>query len=85
MALTDIVDNVGIYQNAENAARGNVGTLVDIIGKPNVERIFQTQPTIAQVQSGVQYGQQGTELTGTFSGGGGSGGIRLAGHGGLAS
>ena len=71
MALTDIVfdDN-----NSSAAARGDIGTLDDILARDGMSsRLLLAVPVVADVKSGVQYGQQGTELTGTYvaSGGGG--------------
>ncbi len=69
MALTDIVfdDN-----NSAAAARGNIGTLADILSRAGFShRLSLVVPAIGDVKSGVQYGQQGNSLTGTYVGGGG--------------
>lgn len=69
MALTDVLF---MSANAAEADRGDVGTLEDILPDEMSNSVFLTLPTVAQVQSGVAYGQQGDELTGTASGGGGN-------------
>lgn len=70
MALTDIVfdDN-----NSAAAARGDIGSAVDSLSPQMSHRLLLAVPVIADVKIGVQYGQQGTELTGTYVGGGGGG------------
>lgn len=69
MALTDIVSEGGM---SSAAARGDIGTLVDILARDGMSNsLFLTVPLEAQVQIGVEYGQQGTELTGSYVGGGG--------------
>jgi hypothetical protein len=69
MALTDIVSEGG---ESSAAARGDIGTLTDILSRDGMSGYcFLTVPAIADVKSGVEYGQQGTELTGTYIGGGG--------------
>ena len=70
MALTDVVFMSG---NSASAARGDIGTLTDILPGLLSHRLLLVVPLVGQVQSGVAYGQQGTELTGTFVGGGGAG------------
>lgn len=73
MALTDVLF---MSANAGKADRGNVGSLSDAILASMTNRLFMTVPTAAQVEAGVTFGQQGTELTGSFvGGGGGSGGM----------
>ena len=81
MALTDVVSGV----QTDLLTRGNSGTVVDVDSERRVDKLFIDVPVVGEVQSGVQYGQQGTELTGSYVGGGSGGGIRVAGHGGLAS
>ncbi len=67
MALTDALGGA----NASNAARGNVGTLVDTLGQSrNSGYSYVLLPASAQVQSGVQFGLQGTQYTGSYTGGG---------------
>lgn len=73
MALTDIVSEAGMSANASLADRGDVGSLVDQLGDPNVSRLYITLPDVAEVQSGVVFGNQDSE-TGTYVGGGGGGG-----------
>jgi len=53
-------------------ARGNGGVVNDIqtLDKA-IHEFFLVIPTVGQVTLGVNYGQQGTELVGTASGGGG--------------
>lgn len=68
VALTDVLF---MSANAAEADRGDVGTLEDILPDEMSNSVFLTVPTVAQVQSGVEYGQQGNELTGTYVGGGG--------------
>lgn len=67
MALTDIVSNTG----TDLMDRGDIGTLEDVDAPDFVDNLFIDVPLVGEVQSGVQYGQQGDELTGTFVGGGG--------------
>ena len=69
MALTDVLF---ASANAAEADRGDVGTLEDILPDDMSGRLFLTVPTAAPVQSGVSFGQQGSELTGTYTGSGGS-------------
>lgn len=66
MALTDVVSPTGI----SNMARGNVGTVTDVVVPRGSDKIFIDTPVVGDVKSGVQYGQQGTELTGTYTGSG---------------
>ncbi len=73
MALTDIVSEAGMAANASFADRGDVGSLVDQLGDPDVSRLYITLPDVAEVQSGVVFGNQDSE-TGTYVGGGGGGG-----------
>ena len=69
MALTDIVSEGG---ESSAAARGDIGTLVDILARDGMSGYkYVAVPVIADVKSGVVYGKQGTELTGTYVGGGG--------------
>lgn len=70
MALTDVVSPTGI----SNMARGNTGTVVDVDVPRGSDKLFIGMPDTTEVQSGVQYGQQGTELTGSYTGAGGSSG-----------
>lgn len=74
MALEDVVSTAGYASVAGFANRGNIGTLEDQLGKPDVSYLYIDVPIAAEVQSGVQYGQQGTELTGSYVGGGGGSG-----------
>ncbi len=72
MALTDIVSEGG---ESSSASRGNIGTIADALARDGMSHyIFLSVPVIADVKSGVVYGKQGTELTGTYVavGGGGS-------------
>lgn len=70
MALTDVVFDSG---NSAAAARGNVGTLTDCLPEKISHRLNLVVPLASQVQSGVTFGQQGTELTGSYVGGGSAG------------
>lgn len=67
MALTDVVSGV----QTDLMARGDIGTVVDVDSERRVDKLFIDVPIVGEVQSGVDYGQQGTELTGTYVGGGG--------------
>lgn len=69
MALTDIVSNTG----TDLMSRGNTGTVVDVDARAFVDKLFIDLPAAAEVQSGVQFGQQGDEFTGSYVGGGGGG------------
>lgn len=71
MAFYDIVSPPGHSPSGAYLSRGNGGTVVDAVGKRTVARHFLAVPAAADVKSGVQYGQQGTELTGSYVGGGG--------------
>ena len=75
MALTNIVFSSG---SSSVAARGDTGTLSNITASRMCSRRFLVVPLAAQVESGVTYGQQGTELTGSFVGGGGGSGVSRA-------
>jgi hypothetical protein len=66
MALTDVVSPTGV----SFADRGDIGTVEDVVTSNGSDKMFLDVPTVGQVQSGVQYGQQGTELTGTYTGSG---------------
>jgi hypothetical protein len=70
MALTDVVFS---SDNSASANRGDVGTVTDSSSEKISNSLFITVPTAAQVESGVTFGHQGTELTGSFIGGGGGG------------
>ena len=68
MPLTDIVSEGGM---SSVAARGNIGVIVDALARDGMSHYkFLSVPVIADVKSGVVYGKQGTELTGTYVGGG---------------
>jgi len=70
MALTDITFAEGF---SELANRGNIGVLVDIDFTPKLASyLFLVVPVVGDVKSGVVYGQQGTEKTGTYVASGGS-------------
>lgn len=72
MALTDVVFASGLVHNAN---RGNVGSVVDAeFHKGMSYNLSLTVPTVDKVMLGTNYGQQGTSLTGTLTGGGGPGG-----------
>lgn len=71
MALTDIVTSEG---NSSVAARGNGGTVSDALSRQAISLSrFLTSPAVGDVKTGVAYGRQGTELTGTYAAVGGSG------------
>lgn len=70
MAFTDIVFSENFSSFAD---RGDIGTLVDITHSQKQENnVFLEVPVVGDVKSGVVYGHQGTELTGTYVAGGGS-------------
>jgi hypothetical protein len=69
MALTDVVSNTG----TDLMARGDSGTVTDVDARSFVDKLFIDLPAAAEVQSGVQFGQQGDEFTGSYVGGGGGG------------
>ena len=67
MALTDIVSEGG---ESSAAARGDIGTLEDILdSRGYCNRLTLAVPTVGQVQTGVVFGPQ-SSLTGTYVGGG---------------
>lgn len=71
MALTDVVGEAGNAANASRANRGNGGTLTDALGRlRNSNYSYIRVPAAAEVQSGVQFGLQGTQYTGSYTGGG---------------
>lgn len=76
MALYDIVSPPGYSPSGAAMARGNGGTIEDAVGARTIGVLTLSVPAAADVKSGVQYGHQGTELTGSYVGGGGGG----AGH-----
>jgi hypothetical protein len=64
MALTDILSEAG---ESSVAARGNVGTLVDILARDGMSHYrFLSVPAVGDVEASVLYGKQGVELTGTL-------------------
>lgn len=65
MALTDVLF---MSANAAEADRGDIGTLEDTTA--NVSRLFIALPDASAVQIGVDYGHQGDEFTGAYTGGG---------------
>lgn len=68
MALTDIVSEGG---ESSAAARGNVGVITDALSRDGMSGYkFVAVPVVADVKNGTVYGKQGTELTGTYVGGG---------------
>lgn len=69
--LTDIQSD---GYNCAEFSRGNIGSVTDSIAQGyNELRMFLVVPATTDVKSGIQYGQQGTEKTGTYVGGGGGG------------
>lgn len=53
--------------------RGSIGVLVDVASCGlNETKHFLTVPVVENVKLGVQYGQQGNELTGNYVGAGGT-------------
>lgn len=70
MALTDIVSEGG---ESSAAARGDIGVIVDALARDGMSHYsFLSVPVVADVKSGIVYGKQGSELTGTYVGGGGA-------------
>jgi hypothetical protein len=74
MAVTDFVANVSETSAIIEMSRGNIGTVGDIQGRRRmVHEFLLVVPIVSNVTLGINYGQQGTELTGTATGGGGGG------------
>lgn len=71
MALTDILAYGG-KQGINEMSRGNIGTLSDALSlRKAVQEEKLVVPVVGDVKSGVQYGVNGNQLTGTYVGGGG--------------
>lgn len=72
MALNDIISSHGIQE--EN--RGDIGSVTDIVSRfRSVQEEKLVVPVVTDVKSGIQYGINGDQLTGTYIGGGGGGSI----------
>lgn len=73
MALTDIMSG---GSGEQEMARGDIGSVTDMLSP---RRMIQEErlvvPAIADVKSGIQYGVNGDQLTGTYVGGGGGSSI----------
>lgn len=67
MALTAITFR---RKAVSKMSRGNVGTLVAVcFPRRQAVRLYVALPATSDVKSGVVYGHQGTEFTGSFAGG----------------
>lgn len=54
-------------------ARGNTGTVLDACAPSTCHELRLTIPASTDVKTGVQFGQQGTELVGSYVGSGAAG------------
>jgi hypothetical protein len=72
MAVTDFLSSIRDTSQVIEMSRGNSGVVNDIQAKKIMMHEFLLiVPVITDVALGIQYGQQGTELTGTAVAGGG--------------
>lgn len=72
MAVYDFVANLANTSPVIEMSRGDIGTVQDVQARKRmVVELFLVVPIVSNVVLGTNYGQQGTELTGTFAGGGG--------------
>ena len=73
MALNDIMSG---SNGTQEMARGNIGSVTDMTqGLRMVQEETLVSPAAADVKSGVQYGVNGNQLTGSYVGEGGGGNI----------
>lgn len=73
MALNDIVFS---SRGVQEENRGNIGSVTDITTrKRSVQEEKLVVPVVTDVKSGIQYGVNGDQLTGTYVGGGGGSNI----------